>query len=102
LRRALRSGLGHWSTTGSMNGYGGTGALLQDGRGPAASSGPGAVSPPATGTWTETGPMVFPYASAAAALLPNGQVLYAGGGKVRYCGQYSCEEPVADAELYTP
>jgi hypothetical protein len=46
--------------------------------------------------------MVYPYASAAAALLPSGQVLYAGGGKVRYCGQYSCSEPVADAELYTP
>jgi hypothetical protein len=41
-------------------------------------------------------------AIAAAALLPNAQVLYAGGGKVKDCGQYSCEEPVADAELYTP
>ena len=29
-------------------------------------------------------------------------VLYAGGGKVTYCGQYSCVEPIADAELYTP
>jgi hypothetical protein len=46
--------------------------------------------------------MVYPYASAAAALLPNGQVLYAGGGKVKYCGQYFCTEPIADAELYTP
>jgi NAD(P)H-hydrate repair Nnr-like enzyme with NAD(P)H-hydrate dehydratase domain len=85
-----------------MNGYGGTAALLQDGRVLVASGGTGDVYSPATGTWTATGPMVFPYASAAAALLPNGQVLYAGGGKVKYCGQYSCDEPVADAELYTP
>jgi hypothetical protein len=69
-----------------MNGYGGTAALLQDGRVLVASSGTGDVYSPATGTWTPTGPMVFPYASAAAALLPNGQVLYAGGGKVKYCG----------------
>jgi hypothetical protein len=67
-----------------------------------ASSGTGDVYLPATGTWTATGPMVYPHASAAAALLPNGQVLYAGGGKVKYCGQYFCSEPVADAELYTP
>jgi Galactose oxidase, central domain/Kelch motif len=93
---------GRWSVTGSMNGYGGTAALLQDGHVLVASSGTGDVYSPATGTWTETGPMVYPYASAAAALLPNGQVLYAGGGKVKYCGQYSCSEPVADAELYTP
>jgi hypothetical protein len=33
--------------------------------------------------------MVYP--SAAAALLPNGQVLYAGGRKVKYCGQYYCD-----------
>jgi hypothetical protein len=44
----------------------------------------------------------LPYASAAAAVLPNGQVLYVGGGKRKYCGQYNCEEPNADAELYTP
>jgi hypothetical protein len=46
--------------------------------------------------------MVYAYASAAAGLLPNGQVLYAGGRRVKYCGQYSGDEPVADAELYTP
>jgi hypothetical protein len=46
--------------------------------------------------------MVFPYASAGAALLSNGQALYVGGTKVRYCGQYACDEPVADAELFTP
>jgi hypothetical protein len=39
-----------------MNGYGGTAALLQDGRVLVASSGTGNVYSPATGTWTETGP----------------------------------------------
>jgi hypothetical protein len=90
-----------WTRTGSMNGYGGTAALLQDGRVLVASSGTGDVYSPATETWTPTGPMVYPYASAAAALLPNGQVLYAGGSKVKYC-PYSCDEPLADAELFTP
>ena len=67
-----------------------------------ASGGTGDVYSPATGTWTETGPMVFPYASAAAALLPNGQVLYAGGERF-YCGVKNCfYEPSANAELYTP
>jgi hypothetical protein len=38
----------------------------------------------------------------AAALLPNGQVLYAGGGRF-YCGVKNCfNEPTAAAELYTP
>ena len=46
--------------------------------------------------------MVLPYASDGAALLPNGQVLYVGGTKVKYSGQYACDEPIADAELYTP
>jgi hypothetical protein len=82
--------------------HGGAAALLQDGRVLVVGGGTGDVYSPATGTWTATGPMVYPYASAAAALLPNGQVLYAGGGKVKYCGQYSCSEPVADAELYSP
>jgi WD40 repeat protein len=91
-----------WTRTGSMNGYGGTATLLPDGRVLVACCDAADVYSPATGTWTPTGPMVFPYASAAAALLPNGQVLYAGGGKVKYCGQYSCSEPIADAELYTP
>jgi hypothetical protein len=35
-------------------------------------------------------------------MLPNGQALYAGRGKVKYCGQYSCSEPIADAERYSP
>jgi hypothetical protein len=93
---------GRWNATGSMNGYGGTAALLQDGRVLVACCDAADIYSPATGTWTPTGPMVYPYASAAAAVLPNGQVLYAGGGKVKYCGQYSCSEPIADAELYTP
>jgi hypothetical protein len=63
----------------------------------------GDVYSPATGTWTATGPMVTPglYASAAA-LLPNGQVLYVGGRADYYCGQYECSEETADAELFTP
>jgi len=89
--------------TGSMNApHGSAGALLQDGRVLAAGGGEGDVYSPVTGTWTATGPMVYPYASAAAALLPSGQVLYAGGRRVKYCGQYSCDEPLADAALYTP
>jgi hypothetical protein len=76
--------------------------LLGNGRVLVAGGGTCDVYSPATGTWTATGPTVFPYASAAAALLPSGQVLYASGSKVKYCGQYSCDEPVADAELYAP
>jgi hypothetical protein len=92
-----------WSATGSMNTpHTGRAALLQDGRVLVADDDVGDVYSPATGTWTATGPMVFPYASAGAAVLPNGQVLYAGGRRVKYCGQYYCDEPVADAELYTP
>ena len=85
-----------------MTGYGGSAVLLADGRVLNAGSGAGDVYSPASGRWTSTGPMVYRYASAGAALLPNGQVLYVGGSKVKYCGQYSCDEPVADAELYTP
>jgi hypothetical protein len=76
--------------------------LLQDGRVLVAGGGTGDVYSPTTGTWTATGPMVYPYASAAAALLPNGQVLYAGGRRNTYCGQYNCDEPLADAEVHTP
>jgi hypothetical protein len=65
----------------------------------------GGAAPTGFSTWTATGPMVYPYAAAAAAaaaVLPNGQVLYAGGFKVRYCGPYSCNDPIPDAELFTP
>jgi hypothetical protein len=33
--------------------------------------------------------------------VPIGQVLFAGGRRVTYCGPYYCDEPFADAELYT-
>jgi hypothetical protein len=56
------------------------------------------VYSPATGTWTATGPMVYPYASAAAVRLPNGQVLYIGGRRVKYCGQDACDERLAGRE----
>jgi hypothetical protein len=46
--------------------------------------------------------MVYPYAGAGGALLPDGQVLHTGGRQVGYCGPYSCDEPLAAAELYTP
>ena len=82
--------------------HGNAAAMLEDGRVLMAGGGAGDVYSPAFGIWTATGPQVFPYASAASALLPNGQVLYAGGEKVKYCGSYSCTEPIADAELYTP
>jgi hypothetical protein len=95
--------LGQWSPTGSMTGYGGAAALLQDGRVLVADSATGDVYPPATGTWMATRPMVYPGLSGlAAAVLPNGQVLYAGGERFS-CGVKNCfYEPSANAELYTP
>src|SRR6266542_2484808 len=54
---------GRWTRTGNMNGYGGTAALLQDGRVLVACCDAADVYSPATGTWTPTGPMVYPYAS---------------------------------------
>ena len=77
-------------------------AILQDGRVLVAGGDTADAYSPATGTWTATGPMVYPYASAGAALLPSGQVLYMGGRRVKYCGQYSCDEPLPDAALYAP
>ena len=41
------------------------------------------------------------YASAAA-LLPNGQVLYVGGRRGFYCGPHVCSEDTAHAELFSP
>jgi hypothetical protein len=93
---------GTWSATGTMHGYGGRAVALQDGRVLVASAGTGDVYSPASGTWTETGPMVFPYAAGAATVLVDGRALYVGGSKVKSCGQYSCTEPIADAELFTP
>jgi N-acetylneuraminic acid mutarotase len=95
----------NWSATGSMTNYHpvGAAALLRDGRVLVGGWSTGDVYSPATGTWTATGPMVTPglYASAAA-LLPNGQVLYVGGRADYYCGQYLCLEDTAGAELFTP
>jgi hypothetical protein len=95
-----------WSATGSMTAVHahGVAALLQDGRVlVAGATQAGDVYSPATGTWTASGPLVDPnLQGSAAALLPNGQVLYAGGYRVA-CGVKNCDyEPSANAELYTP
>jgi hypothetical protein len=52
---------------------------------------------------TATGPMVYAGLSGrAAAVLPSGQVLYAGGERFS-CGVEQCfYEPSAGAELYAP
>ena len=49
------------------------------------------------GSWTRTGSMHGPRARHQAALLPNGQVLVAGG-----CLPPTCSTVVASAELYNP
>jgi N-acetylneuraminic acid mutarotase len=91
-----------WAPTGGMTAaHGGPPVVLQDGRVLVAGGGTGDVYSLGAGTWTATGPMVFPYASAAGALLPNGQVLYAGGIRSE-CQKFGGCEPLADAELYTP
>jgi hypothetical protein len=51
---------------------------------------------PATGTWTETGSMNVPRRGASATLLPDGEVLVAGGGN----GDQGNAE--SSAELYNP
>ena len=50
---------------------------------------------PSTGRWTTTGSMTVPRAFAAAALLPNGQVLIAGGSNLAGTSNTT-------AELYNP
>jgi hypothetical protein len=93
-----------WSRTGSTIGYGGTAVLLRDGRVLIAGSGnEGEIYSPATGTWTPTGPVINSLVTGrAAAVLPSGEVLYAGGARFS-CGVKQCfYDPSADAEVYTP
>ena len=54
---------------------------------------------PATNTWTSTGPMTTPREDQTATLLPDGQVLIAGGTNFQHP-----HAPIflASAELYTP
>jgi uncharacterized delta-60 repeat protein len=54
---------------------------------------------PATGTWTATGSMVYGRALATATLLPDGQVLVAGG--FNSCDDDFCSD-LSEAELYNP
>jgi hypothetical protein len=96
-----------WSATGSMTSVHarGVAVLLRTGGvlvAGGANAPTGDVYSPGTGTWTVTGPLVDPYLQdSAAALLPDGQVLYAGGSRTA-CGYYCYYEVYADAELYTP
>jgi hypothetical protein len=102
---------GTFSATGSMtNSHTGARAtLLSNGKvlvtgGQSSSSGPGpAVASaelydPATGTFSPTGSMSTARFSHVAALLPNGQVLVAGGSP----NAPPSADPVASAELYDP
>jgi hypothetical protein len=54
---------------------------------------------PSQGTWAPTGPMAIPHDNHTATLLPNGQVLVAGGW-----GEYGSGDvfPIAASELYDP
>ena len=104
---------GSWTATGSMGRVRGdhTATLLPDGKvlvaGGVGSSSAGVDYPatasaelydPASGSWTATGSMVSPRAEHTATLLPDGEVLVAGGDK-----QLSpTAMVVASAELYDP
>ena len=102
---------GAWTTTGSMsfrrnfqtatllnNGQvlvaGGAGSPVTAGadNSPIASA---ELFNPATGAWTTTGSMTTPRLNQTATLLPNGQVLAAGGIDTG-------DIPIASAELFTP
>lgn len=98
---------GTWSTTGSMHDarFEHTATLLPNGKvlvAGGAQSGPTALVilataelyDPATGTWTPTGSMNTSRAEFTATLLPNGEVLVAGG--------FTSSPSPASAELYNP
>jgi hypothetical protein len=53
---------------------------------------------PATSASTTTGSMIIPRASDTLALLPNGQVLAAGGETQNKVGKFS----ITSAEIFTP
>jgi hypothetical protein len=57
----------------------------------------------ATNSWTSTGAMTNPRSNQTATVLPNGQVLIAGGINYHHPGHGTgIESPLASAELYTP
>ena len=97
-----------WSPTGSMTLPHGltTGTLLADGRVlVAGDTYLGDVYTPAPGTWSATGYQIYTdLQESAAALLPNGTVLLAGGAN-NSCdptGEYCEYQPTNGAQIYTP
>ena len=58
---------------------------------------------PATNSWTSSGAMTNPRSNQTATVLPDGQVLVAGGINYHHPGHGTgTEGPLASAELYTP
>src|SRR6202140_915860 len=60
---------------------------------------------PTTQTWTLTGSMTTPRYLHSASLLPNGQVLVAGGWASTCCssnGQPGAQYPLTSSELWNP
>ena len=103
---------GRWAATGAMNvarTVGFTATVLQDGQVLVAGGVEAGVNQtvtsgaelynPATGTWAATGSMITARQNQTATLLPNGQVLVAGGGGT--CVNGSCPT-LSSAELYNP
>jgi WD40 repeat protein len=81
---------GTWTVTGQMvrgaNGVGDTAVVLQDGRVLVAGGNGAQLYDPITGAWIATGKMTIPRDYTAAALLPDGKVLAAGGEVGGYGG----------------